>query len=913
MDPAPHQASSQEPVHCFWALMTYGDLRFIYLSSSVQRAVSAKYKQLLGKSFFDYIHPDEAKLARKDLNAFMDVHNLYGSVTRFHIFVAHWWNSCRFKNVCPEWQQRRLSRHSRSSSSSSNSNSDNHSSLPSDTANALQTAVPEDGISSRGLGQGDRQNSNDGTNASDHIPSPASTGCESDIADYKNYEHMFPNGEAEDFMILDVVMNVVSDEVVLGFFHIDGQGLYKGFWSNGICGESKESLPTLAPEILRHLQDSVHAKAAASSKTSTEAQYGSSQAGSPPKSPRRQTDSKTKRIFQLYDSQHRNLLLTWPEPGQETKDSNTMAYNPELYTHIVKSHHIPTEALENTTCLKRFCSKHALPSLSPSSQEPSYQVESVFIPYGHIIFACFQTSPSTPANTWTSISSSPNAAIAAATTGTNSSAHPALSSPGCGMHSIETDATSDPLSGLGLLSSPGQLNSSMFPLGGNSINSSGNNNNSTSNNTTSPYNQPLVIPSLPSLSPFLKHASAGQMTMSSGAGATPSIGAIRNSGSQSSQFHPYSRHPVLSASSSGSSSPSSLPLPEAMQESLSFLNDYKAGDYERESGTNGRSGLDINENSPHSLWRASTPHPAIAAMVGHALSPSAPTLQRAGGQDGRSLSGQRLSALQGDESSLGAVGPLGSAAEIAQAGSAGSGSKHRKNLSAHRHPAHDAVIRKRTSPVPPSHHRNRSSSSSSPPSAHQELDTTHSRKEHTPANSHGGLVLRINQEEKACESCHTTNSPEWRRGPSGKKDLCNACGLRYSRSVARQNRQAQKQLEANGGGGGVTGKGAKAKTPKTPKTPKTAGSKKQWEQGQGQAQGQWQGQHDDRGSPEAGHRTNSNSGGSGDNSGAGTGLQSTPFQSAAPSHAGYPANSFGPSPGAMESFPVGQPSIYNRL
>jgi hypothetical protein len=77
-----HPHSSQEPVHCFWALMTYGDLRFIYLSSSVQRAVSAKYKQLLGQSFFDYIHPDEAKLARKDLNAFMDVHNLYGSVTR---------------------------------------------------------------------------------------------------------------------------------------------------------------------------------------------------------------------------------------------------------------------------------------------------------------------------------------------------------------------------------------------------------------------------------------------------------------------------------------------------------------------------------------------------------------------------------------------------------------------------------------------------------------------------------------------------------------------------------------------------------------------------------------------------------------------------------------------------------------
>lgn len=26
-----------------------------------------------------------------------------------------------------------------------------------------------------------------------------------------------------------------------------------------------------------------------------------------------------------------------------------------------------------------------------------------------------------------------------------------------------------------------------------------------------------------------------------------------------------------------------------------------------------------------------------------------------------------------------------------------------------------------------------------------------------------------------CTSCKTTSSPEWRKGPSGKKELCNAC------------------------------------------------------------------------------------------------------------------------------------------
>lgn len=36
-----------------------------------------------------------------------------------------------------------------------------------------------------------------------------------------------------------------------------------------------------------------------------------------------------------------------------------------------------------------------------------------------------------------------------------------------------------------------------------------------------------------------------------------------------------------------------------------------------------------------------------------------------------------------------------------------------------------------------------------------------------------------------CANCRATTSPEWRKGPSGKKDLCNACGLRYSRLKAK--------------------------------------------------------------------------------------------------------------------------------
>ncbi|KAJ8663873.1 hypothetical protein O0I10_000148 [Lichtheimia ornata] len=47
-----------------------------------------------------------------------------------------------------------------------------------------------------------------------------------------------------------------------------------------------------------------------------------------------------------------------------------------------------------------------------------------------------------------------------------------------------------------------------------------------------------------------------------------------------------------------------------------------------------------------------------------------------------------------------------------------------------------------------------------------------------------------------CESCGTTSSPEWRKGPSGHKTYCNACGLRYWRSVARKEKMMAQQQKA---------------------------------------------------------------------------------------------------------------------
>ncbi|ORX52758.1 hypothetical protein DM01DRAFT_1408088 [Hesseltinella vesiculosa] len=66
----------------------------------------------------------------------------------------------------------------------------------------------------------------------------------------------------------------------------------------------------------------------------------------------------------------------------------------------------------------------------------------------------------------------------------------------------------------------------------------------------------------------------------------------------------------------------------------------------------------------------------------------------------------------------------------------------------------------------------------------------------TPMTQHGSSALATlpmdpsfyyrRPSQKQCTRCGAMESPEWRRGPSGHKTLCNACGLRYFRLKRRQ-------------------------------------------------------------------------------------------------------------------------------
>ncbi|KZT56953.1 hypothetical protein CALCODRAFT_496783 [Calocera cornea HHB12733] len=91
-------------------------------------------------------------------------------------------------------------------------------------------------------------------------------------------------------------------------------------------------------------------------------------------------------------------------------------------------------------------------------------------------------------------------------------------------------------------------------------------------------------------------------------------------------------------------------------------------------------------------------------------------------------------------------------------------------------------------------------SQTSPPSAQygyprQSSPNTSPQSAHPGGSSEGASGATPNQPKRptrpptgvqACVQCGNTTSPEWRKGPSGNKDLCNACGLRWSRTKAKE-------------------------------------------------------------------------------------------------------------------------------
>ncbi|BEI86371.1 hypothetical protein CcaverHIS002_0606580 [Cutaneotrichosporon cavernicola] len=89
-----------------------------------------------------------------------------------------------------------------------------------------------------------------------------------------------------------------------------------------------------------------------------------------------------------------------------------------------------------------------------------------------------------------------------------------------------------------------------------------------------------------------------------------------------------------------------------------------------------------------------------------------------------------------------------------------------------------------------------------PPPAQYDAGYGHSAEpvNHAPVSqTRGGStrpLVRPPGDIEKCRGCGTRESPEWRKGENGVKDLCNACGLKLARAVAkREGRQKPRKKD----------------------------------------------------------------------------------------------------------------------
>ncbi|KAK4194476.1 putative white collar 1 protein [Triangularia verruculosa] len=75
----------------------------------------------------------------------------------------------------------------------------------------------------------------------------------------------------------------------------------------------------------------------------------------------------------------------------------------------------------------------------------------------------------------------------------------------------------------------------------------------------------------------------------------------------------------------------------------------------------------------------------------------------------------------------------------------------------------------------------------------EELAQLLSNKKKRKRRKGGGNMIRD------CANCHTRNTPEWRRGPSGQRDLCNSCGLRWAKQRGAQTGRVSPRNSSRGG------------------------------------------------------------------------------------------------------------------
>lgn len=70
-----------------------------------------------------------------------------------------------------------------------------------------------------------------------------------------------------------------------------------------------------------------------------------------------------------------------------------------------------------------------------------------------------------------------------------------------------------------------------------------------------------------------------------------------------------------------------------------------------------------------------------------------------------------------------------------------------------------------------------------PPPAKRQKVKTDVKAERTPLASVAGSISPEDGPRRGCLYCHRQHTPQWRLGPTGPKTLCNACGVRWMKSL----------------------------------------------------------------------------------------------------------------------------------
>ncbi|GMK57516.1 hypothetical protein CspeluHIS016_0403500 [Cutaneotrichosporon spelunceum] len=187
--------------------------------------------------------------------------------------------------------------------------------------------------------------------------------------------------EDSEYLIMDLVLNWVADGLLLAFLHAikdfdpqannDPNRKNEG-WSNfcGSAGMTEENIQTLQQSISTNV------------------------------TPPSRTRYPPTRVFQVHSVDHNaahatSMVFTWPpaRPTDKPSPQYDGLYDADEYADLMRGVDMDPNALAakpgevRTNCTTRFGAEHSIRT------EGLYRhVTSVFIPYGNITFACFQTT-----------------------------------------------------------------------------------------------------------------------------------------------------------------------------------------------------------------------------------------------------------------------------------------------------------------------------------------------------------------------------------------------------------------------------------------------------------------------------------------------------------------------------------------